>query len=161
MKSFRFRFAPILEWRCQQRDAAGADVGKAAEAIARVEAQVQQIDQQLQELRQHAGESMLGDSLTVDRMLHHGRYDLQLQAERQALQETRKKLDEELERRRQVLVEAETEVKRLEQLRERQAAEYELRAQQRAQAESDELTSARFLIARRRSADTSDHPSNS
>jgi len=150
MKPFQFRFATVLEWRCQQRDEAGADVGKATEAIGRVDEQVRDIDEQLQTLRRRAGESMLGDSLTVDRMLHHGRFDLQLQAERNALQQTREKLEAELERRRQLLVAAEAEVKRLERLRDRQASQHAVEAQRQAQAEADDLTAARFLIARRR-----------
>jgi flagellar FliJ protein len=77
---------------------------------------------------------------------------LQLAIDQRSLHETRGKLEIELERRRELLVEAEADVKRLERLRETQASEHQQLLLQAEQAEADDLTTARMVIAARRQA---------
>lgn len=155
--AFQFRFDSLLSLRCRQRDDAGVEVGKANEAIRRVDEQIAELQKQRDELRVLAAGMFQGNSgavanVSVDRVLQQGRYDLQLQAEQMSLRQTKQTLATELQRRRDVLIAAEAEVKRLERLRETRKAEHYQMELQREQAESDDLTIARMIIAKRRLA---------
>jgi len=158
--AFQFRFDSILALRCRERDEAGRELGKANEAIRRVDEQIQELQQKRDEIRKLAAGMFQNDtdgrpersstqSISVDRVLQQGRYDLQLQAEQIGLRATKETLVKELQRRREVLIDAEAEVKRLERLRETQKIEYRYLELQREQAESDDLTTARLIIAHR------------
>ena len=158
MPPFRFRFDSLLLLHRRRRDEVGAEVGKANEAIRRVDEQIQLLQRQRDEVRAQAvGRFIQAGSrgvtrVAVDRVLNEGRYDLQLAIDQRSLHETRGKLEIELERRRELLVEAEADVKRLERLRETQASEHQQLLLQAEQAEADDLTTARMIIAARRQA---------
>lgn len=158
MRPFRFRFDSLLVLHRQRRDEVGAEVGKANEAIRRVDEQILLLQKQRDEIRHQAmarfatatGQAVT--SVSVDRMLQEGRYDLQLAGDQSSLRNTREQLVVELDRRRGLLVEAEAEVKRLERLRETQEFEHQQLMLQAEQAEADDLTTARLVISRRRLA---------
>lgn len=143
--SFQFRFAAILQLRRRQRDEAGAEVGKAHEAIRRVDEQAAAIQAQRKALREETGEERLGD-VTVDALLAKGRYDLQLQADLQALSQTRAQLEQELERRQAALLAAEVEARRFERLEEKERAAAHAEALRRQQAEADDASASRYTI---------------
>jgi flagellar FliJ protein len=145
--SFQFRFASIMMLRRQQRDETGVLVGKANEAIARVDEQVEEITQQRQSARLQSQEFREG-AVSVDRLLSSGRFEMQLDADIQALKQTRAQLMQELERRQLALTAAEAEVKRFERLEENERAEYRAELNRKEQAEQDEVTSSRYLRQR-------------
>ncbi len=155
MPPFRFRFESLLSLRRRRRDEVGGEVGKATEAIRRVDEQIDSLQQQRDAVRVEAAERFASTGsggttrVVVDRILQEGRYDIQLSLEQNALRDTRAKLEVELNRRRGLLVEAEAEVKQLERLRETQMAEHHQLQLQADQAEADDLTSARMVIAQR------------
>lgn len=157
MPRFQFRFESLLTLRGRERDEAGKLVGDANEAIRRVREQINEMQSQRDQIRiaasqslQQPGRSGEGPvNVSVEQMLHQGRYDLQLAAEQAAMEQTCQTLGVELARRQDLLVEAEAEVKRLERLRESQLAHHrqeELKSQQQA---ADDLTSARITIQKR------------
>lgn len=146
---FKFRFAPILQLRRQIRDDAGIAMGQAIAAITRIDQQCEEIEQQRMELRQDTAGQRVGE-VSVDSLLAGGRYDLQLQAELHALAETKSKLLQELDRRKQVLAAAEAEVKRFERLEDKDRQKFLAEQAKREQAESDDATSRRFTLMRRR-----------
>lgn len=148
MSRFKFRFDALLDLRARQRDEAGADVGKASEAMDRIESQIADIDQQLRESRDAAASAIASASLSADRMLHQGRFDLQLQAEKQSLQQTLAQLAQELERRRGLLMQCEAEVKRLERLRESQQTQHRTEQARREQAVIDDQAAGRHRMNR-------------
>lgn len=157
--SFQFRFDSILRLRCRERDDAGVEVGNANEAIRRVQEQINEIQQQRDEIRIESsgllasGTNSAGNAtFAVDRILQRGRFDLQLQAEMVALEQTVVSLKQERDRRLDLLVLAEAEVKRIERLRETQQAEYYQDELKREQAEADDMTTARMVIARLQAA---------
>jgi flagellar protein FliJ len=151
MSRFSFRLMPLLQLREQTRDQLALEVGKAVEAIHRVETQILEIDNQLTQLRQHAAATLAEDRPSVDRMLAQGRFDMQLRADRHGLMETLTKLNEELTRRKRRLADAEAEVRQLERLRESQQLAHTEEQLRRNQIEMDERASARFMMARRES----------
>ena len=146
--SFQFRFATLLRLHRQARDEAGADVGKASEAIGRIDDQTESLIVERSEMLRQAGESRKG-SISIDAVLSHGRYDVQLQADVKSLRETRSQLEQELQRRQQALVAAESEVKRFERLEENELAAYRAERLKREQAEADEASSTRYIMERR------------
>lgn len=161
--AFQFRFDSLLSLRARQRDDAGIEVSKALEAISRVDTQIAELQKQRNEIRLLASGMFVSKDgpkdggmegsvahVSVDRVLQQGRYDLQLQAEQMSLRQTKETLARELQRRRDVLIAAEAEVKRLERLRETRKAEHEQTQLKREQDESDDLTIARMIIAKRR-----------
>jgi len=146
--SFRFRFASLLQLHRNRRDEAGAQVGKAQQAIARVDQQTERLTLQRGELQGDSQYSRVGD-VSVDQMLAHGRYDAMLLADLQSLRETRAQLEQELARRQEILVQAETEVKRYERLEASDRLSYQYELQKRQQAEFDEAASVRHMMERR------------
>ncbi len=146
--SFQFRFTFLLNLRRRQRDEAGAAVGQATEAIMKVDSQIDDLLQQQRDFQQSQDGQRVG-SVSVDRMLSAGRYDLQLQADTADLRQTRVQLDQEFERRQGLLVVAQAEVKRFEQLEDRAKEEYRAEQLRLEQAEADDRSSASFLLSRR------------
>ena len=148
--SFKFRFDSILDLRRRERDEAGAAVGKANEAIRRIDSQREELNQQRIELRRRSQAARTG-KVSVDGLLSAGRYDMQLEADEQALLQTRGELIQELVRRQQKLVNAETELKRFEKLRDRDRQRHDAELLKREQAEADDATARRYAIAASRS----------
>ncbi|TWU41745.1 flagellar export protein FliJ [Novipirellula artificiosorum] len=148
---FEFRFASILHLRCRQRDEAGGKVGEANAAIAKIDSQIESIQEERRTLTAEDASSRVGE-VSVDRLLTKGRYDLQLQADIKSLRETRSKLVEELERRQVKLKEAETEVKKFERMQEIELKRYRGEMLRREQVEMDELNNRRTAMARHTSS---------
>lgn len=142
-----FRFKSLLDLRRKQRDEAGAALGQANEAIAKVNGQIEKIKRERTSLRETEDINRQGD-ISVDALLAHGRYDLQLQADIGSLESTVAELTAELDRRRIKLVEAETEVKRFEKLKEIDEAEFRALESKREHAESDEVSTSRYILQR-------------
>ncbi|MFG0260827.1 MAG: flagellar export protein FliJ [Novipirellula sp. JB048] len=143
---YEFRFASILDLRQRERDVAGGLVGEANAAIAKIESQIEALNQQRQTALVEDTEARLGD-ISADRLLAQGRYGLQLQAEIQGLEQTRTKLEEELQRRQQKLRDAETEVKKFQRMQELDAHQHQQAMHRREQIEIDELNNRRFAMA--------------
>jgi flagellar FliJ protein len=148
--AFQFRFASLLKIHRRSRDEAGAEVGKASRAIEKIDQQIRAILAERKAMQDRSTQSRVGN-IAVDQILAQGRYDLQLQAETNALHETRRQLEQELERRQQILRAAESEVKRFERLLENERATYHAEQLKREQAAADDASSARYLIRSRQS----------
>lgn len=149
--SFQFRFASILQLRRRERDEAGAAVGQANAAIAKIDQRCEEIEAERQSLRSGASDRRVGD-VSVNALLTRGRYDIQLQADIQSLGETRGELTKELQRRQHALMSAEAEVKRFERLEEKERAAFLALELQREQAEADDSTARRYTIQRRQTS---------
>ncbi|GAA5510684.1 flagellar export protein FliJ [Novipirellula caenicola] len=150
---YEFRFESILDLRQRERDEMGGLVGEANLAIAKIDQQIQELEQERQRLRNDDAQSRLGD-VAVDRLLARGRFDLQLQADIHGLVQTRSKLEEELERRQQKLRDAETEVKKFQRMKELDRSQFQQEMNRREQMEIDEMNNRRFAIASRKLRDT-------
>ena len=144
-----FRFKALLDLRRQQRDEAAADLGLANEAIVKVTRQIDEINRERAVLRDTQNMNRQGD-VSVDAMLAHGRYDLQLQADIGSLESTVAELTAEMDRRRAKLVEAEAELKRFEKLKENDEAEFRALESKREHAEADEVLNRRYTLQRQR-----------
>jgi len=151
MKNFQFRFLSILNLRRRERDEVGGLVGEANAAIAKVESQIESIEEERRRLLVEEQATRVGE-ISVDRLLAKGRYDLQLKAEIHGLEETLVKLAEELERRQDRLRQAETEVKKFERMMEIDAERFRDELNRREQMELDEISNRRGVLQRRNQA---------
>jgi flagellar export protein FliJ len=120
MKRFQFRLASLVRLRDaarKERRTQLADAYRADEVLQRQQAQLQEAwDTLEQQQRAAAGPG----KVDVDRLLAAQRYGLALGAQRQQLANQRRWLGEEIERRRQALMEADRAVRILEKLEQRQ-----------------------------------------
>ena len=146
--SFKFRFAAIMQLRRRERDEAAAAVGKADEAVRRIAEQTREIESERVALREKAAEAR-ADRVSVDAVLSHGRYDIQLQSQIQSLRETRTQLVTELERRQMMLTAADAELKRFERLEERERERYHQEQRRQEQAEADDASGRQYIIKQR------------
>jgi flagellar FliJ protein len=146
---FRFRFAAILELRRRERDEAGAAVGQANEAMEKIQLQIRSKQDEREQLKVDANTHRTGD-VSVDVLLSRGRYDLQLQAEIHACQQTLGELRQECERRQAKLVACDVELKRFEKLRDRAEDLYRKDQLRHEQTEAEDATTRRYILQRQR-----------
>lgn len=146
--SFQFRFESILELRRRQRDEAGAAVGKANQAIAKVDQQIADLQNDRQTIRDQDQIQRVG-TVSVESLLSIGRYDMQLQADVRQLQTARVQLVAERDRRQTLLMDAEAEVKRYDKLKTKERETARLRQLKLEQADADERSNQAYLIASR------------
>lgn len=122
MASFRFRLQTLVRIREATRDERREQL---AEVLRIDEALVAQLNDLQRDRLVARKEQTLGvGRVDVDRMLGMQRYEALLTAEIEHVERQRTKVGEELERRREALIEADREVRVLEKLREVRLAEY-------------------------------------
>jgi flagellar FliJ protein len=114
----KFRLASLLRLKEADRDDRR---GELAEAFRAGEA----IDERLAEVRQNQDElrklqTVEAGGVNVDRLIEAGRYEMVLRVQQLQLEQNRQQVQAEIERRREILVAADREVRVLEKLREKQ-----------------------------------------
>jgi flagellar FliJ protein len=119
MTAFTFRLEPLLRLRTAQRDRRREELAKAFRAEQLLEQQQQAVQQELQVTRQQAQQQSSPGPIQVDQLLHAHRYALLLHAHLEQLRRQRQAVRQEMERRREALVEADRELRILEKLKER------------------------------------------
>jgi flagellar protein FliJ len=120
MPPFRFRLSTLQHLRENVRDECRQQLAEAQRAEDILAARIAELDDEIAFIRQHAKTASQVGPINVDRLLDAGRYEMALRAERQSVVAQRETVAQEVQRRRQALVEADREVKSLEKLRERQ-----------------------------------------
>lgn len=123
MSAFQFRLATLLRLRLAERDERRSDLAKALAAAEILERQRQSLAAEREENRDRI-RRVGAPGGNVDSLIHGHRYEaiLKVRAAQLAAQEAQ--VEREVERRRAILVEADRQVKVLEKLKERQAAEH-------------------------------------
>lgn len=136
-----FRLQTVFRLREAARDAARAQLADALRASEVLEGQKSDLQfrfTELMEQRRHASE-------TADTawLLNAGRYELVLRGDERTIQENQAKIEQEIERRRVLVAEAEREVKALDLLRERAEAHERVEKAKREARRLDEFASQR------------------
>ena len=142
MAKFRFRLATLLRLRGAVRDERRAQLAEAYLLDRQLVDRKSGLEQEIAATKQSSQKASAGP-LDVDRLVQAHRYELILRTEVGVLENQRTVLAAEIEKRRQALVAAETEMRILEKLREKQHARHR---EQEAVAEMkglDELASRR------------------
>lgn len=121
MAKFKFRLTTLLRLREETRDQRRAELAEAYHADDLLHEQIQEADQALSDLLDQCRKAAGPGVVNIDRLVAAGRYELTLRARKKELDGQRERVVAEIERRRQMLVEANREVRVLEKLRETQA----------------------------------------
>jgi len=120
MPQFKFRLATLLRLREATRDERRSQLAQAYRAEEIVRAEAERIEGELGDLEQLGRSACRPGHIDVDRLLEVRRYEAILQAQKQQAQKQQRMIEDEIERRRQAVAEANREVRVLEQLREKQ-----------------------------------------
>ena len=123
MKPFRFRLEQVLKLRIRDRDARRGELAQAQQAAEVLRGQMNDLRVEIESIRARTVANTRPGLVNVDRLLNSHRFELLLKAQLGELQRRAVQIEAEVQRRRQRLVEADQQVKVLEQLREKQLAE--------------------------------------
>ena len=126
MPKFSFRLQSLLKLRSAARDRCRASLAEAYQAERILRQKTTQLAVELAELKGQIRKQSEPGQINIDKLLGTHRYELVLMAQQQQLAEQSKQVDEEIVRRRALLVEADKQVRVLEKLRERQQAKHDL-----------------------------------
>ncbi len=147
---FRFRFQPLIQLRENERDAARSALADAFTALAQLEHRLAELEDERKSLDQQSSKQRTG-AISVDRLLSHGRYERQLAAEIVQVRTTIEKVEAEIVRRQLVLTEANSGVRQMELLKQRELEAWQFAVAKTEQASMDEFASQAH---RRRSVGT-------
>ncbi len=125
MTRFTFRLQPLMKLREAHRDRCREDLAHAYRADQILQERQEAARQEIAETKRQARCQSEPGRVEVESLLNVHRYELILSSQLQQLAAQRQKIAVEIERRRQVLVEADRELRILEKLRERHALEFQ------------------------------------
>jgi flagellar FliJ protein len=137
MARFQFRLAVLLQLREAVRDERRSQLAEAFRLADSLEAQRQQFLDNLHELNQQR--SVATGLIDVDRLLSASRYEAVLMLEIRNLERQQAAVATEIEKRREALVDADRDVRSLEQLREAQLERHREEQERRQMKVLDEV----------------------
>lgn len=136
--SYQFRLATMLKLREQARDERRRDLAQAYEAERVLRERVAELQVEIVNTQARTRQAAGGGSVSVETLLNARRYELLMKSQVVQTQAQIAQVLEEIERRRQTLLEADREVKVLEKLRERQLEQYAEVEQKREHKQLDD-----------------------
>jgi len=139
---FKYRFKSILQLRENERDTVRGLVAEAYAALGQIELRRKELRLERQNLEQESGQRRAG-TLSMDRLLADGRYDLQLATDDAQIVAASQKIEVELQRRQQLLADANAAVRQMEILRDNELATWNTHQAKIAQANLDEIAARR------------------
>jgi flagellar FliJ protein len=128
-----------MRLRESERDERRESLAQAYRADQVLQQNQESIQTELQENQRQVHDCVSPGPISVERLLGRHRYELVLQTQLRQLQRQRQAIAGEIERRRQVLVEADRELKILEKLRERHMQEHTFQQQKIDLRQLDEI----------------------
>ena len=120
MAKFNFRLTTLLKMREAARDERRVALAQAYKAEAVLRQRERDLNDQVGQLREQYHQAAQPGALKVDRLVENQRYGIVLRGQRNLSRRQLQQLNEEIERRRATLVEADREVRVLEKLRQNQ-----------------------------------------
>lgn len=120
MAKFKFRLATLQRLRESTRDERRAALAEAYHAQQILAERVQEKQEELAALRASYSEAAAPGRIEVERLMNAQRFELMLRGELNIMEDQSQLLEQEIERRRQALVEADRQVRVLEKLHEKQ-----------------------------------------
>ena len=120
MPKFHFRLATLLRLRETTRDDCRVQLAEAQRADAELQAQSARLDAEQQQLQRECRTAGGPGTVDLPHLVEACRYASALRAQEAELQQQRRALDAEIDRRRQALLAADRDVRMLEKLRENQ-----------------------------------------
>lgn len=139
MPKFNFRLQPLVKLREAERDRCRQELASAYQAEQILTERQEALNQEIEQARKISRSKSQPGSIEVDGLLDTHRYELVLRTQIRHMEAQREKLDVEIERRRQDLVAADSELRILEKLRERQKRELQREQEKLAIRRLDEM----------------------
>ena len=136
---FTFRLQTLLKVRETTRDYRRAELAKAYAALQVLEAQQAQLEGELEDLHRSATHASEPGEVDVDRLTRLQRHRLLVQAQIDDVKKNIHAVQEEVDVRRQALVEADRQVKVLEKLRDKQLQRHQYEENRRETKRLDEI----------------------
>jgi flagellar FliJ protein len=124
MSKFVFRLGVLLRLRESRRDECRSALAEAYRVDEVLRKQLEGMARELDALREFCRRKASPGTVDVDRLVEAQRYELVARAQQRRVLQQRQTVSEEIDRRRQALVEADREVRVLEKLRQRQAEQH-------------------------------------
>jgi flagellar export protein FliJ len=144
MGKFKFRLATLLRLREATRDERRAELAQAYRADEIIQKEKQRLAREMVALKDQARRASAPGQLDLDRLLETRRHEVLLRSQQQHAEQQREAIQAEIERRRQVAVDANRQVRVLEQLRQRQ---YERHRREENRQEVKQLDEAAGRLA--------------
>jgi len=149
MAPFRFRLAPLLKLRENERHQRRLESAQAQDAERILQERASEVAGEIDWTKSRVRSVSAPGELPVDGILELQRYALQLKAQAVMIAQQAATVRAEVERRRQALLEADRQVRTLEKLRDRQWAAYRVEFEDRERQLLDEIGQQRFNQNRR------------
>jgi flagellar FliJ protein len=143
MAKFKFRLESLWKLREAERDERRAQLGEATRARQVLAEQLDEKTAELEQLRTRYGDAAAPGRVEIDRLLHAQRFEVVVRGELDGLRQQTRMLDEEIERRRLALVEADRQLRVLEKLKEKQQERFRREQDRREMKELDEMAARR------------------
>ncbi len=144
MARFRFRLETLRRLREMNRDELRGRLAEAFQAEQILQDQQATVGAEAASLAEMRRRQLAAGEFDVTRMLEAQRYQLLLEAQQRSLAEQAVKLSNEVEVRRQAVVEADREVRVLDKLRERRAADHRAAAERAESKLLDDIATTRW-----------------
>jgi len=139
MSTYRFRLETLLKIRAADRQQKRLELAQAYQADGLLDQRAQQLTLEQETMRRAARVAAEPGVVNVDALVSAHRYELQLETQFAVLRQRGEQLQEEIERRRAALIEADQQVQILEKLRERQKAAHQAGESKQELKELDEI----------------------
>ena len=139
MARFNFRLKTLMKIREATRDERALNLAEAVKAEQTLDAQASQFHGQVHDLQQEYRNLTQERMVDVDRLLDVQRYQQILRAQREDLLQKKAMVTTEVQRRRQLLLEADQEVRVLEKFREKKWQRFQVEEKKIVQKELDEV----------------------
>lgn len=120
MRKFKFRLNTLLRLRELTRDERRGQLAEAYQADEIIADSQHKIQRELDDIQTRGRRAVAPGAIDIDRLLESQRYEVVLGAQKKHASEQRQKVREEIQRRTDFLVEANRQVRVLEELREKQ-----------------------------------------
>jgi flagellar FliJ protein len=141
MAKYRFRLETLRKLRAAQRDELRRKLAEAHQAVAMLEEQRRAVAEEIVALQHAQRNTTQAPTTDVNRLLEAHRYQAVLRAQQNTLQKQAQLLAEEVERRRERVIEADRQVRVLDKLDERKQREHALASLRAEVKELDEVAS--------------------
>lgn len=145
---FSFRLQTVLRLRIAERDERRGELAKALRAVEVLEERRQQVTKELEDNQKLARRLAGPGTANIERIVQTHRYEAILKAGLAQIIAQEKQVAAEVERRRQILTEADRQVRVLEKLEERKREEYQRQEQRQAMKQLDEVATVNFIRQR-------------
>jgi flagellar FliJ protein len=145
MSKFTFRLATLLRLREATRDERRGELAEAYRVDDTLKQQLQRTEAELTALQTQYRQTLAPGEVDVNRLVEAQRNELVLRSQRAQIVRQRETVQGEIERRRLVLAEANREVRVLENLRDKQAAQHRQEEERREMKRLDEVAQQQAL----------------